>query len=462
MVPHSEPLIYRRGLFSIRTALLLGFGGLILLLVFSGLDALQVLSQMRSSNERVRREFLVRANKLDEIRSALYLSGTYVRDYLLEPNPKTAERHRASLSSTRQKIDSELLAYQDLLRPEQREPFDVLEKELGAYWASLDPVLGWNAAERQADGYTFLRDEVFPRRTNMLGIADKIGVVNQQELTAGDRALSDMFVQLRLRLLLVLAFTVGLGILQATVSIRQILHLERAANRHLEEMTAARTQLRDLSAKLVETQEEERKALSRELHDAVGQSLSGALFELRNFSATLPNDPPRLRSDVQSIQRLLESIVGMIRTMALLLRPSMLDDLGLVPALEWQARDFAKRTGIVTTVSAVEIPEDLSDEQKTGIFRIVQEALNNALKHAEAKSVRIALSCPKNSDILLSVADDGRGFTPREHQGLGLIGMQERVEKLRGKFRVESEPGKGTLISVALPVHQGAGVGVLQ
>lgn len=445
---------YGRGLFSIRTALLLGFGGLILLLVFSGVDALQVLSQMRSSNEKVRRDFLERADRLEEIRAGLYLSGTYIRDYLLEPDPAAADRHRASLRTTRTKIDAQLLAYQQLLRPEQKDPFAILRREFDDYWTSLDPVLSWSPAERHDRGYAFLRDEVFPRRTNMLSIAGKIAAVNEQELTAGDRALADMFTGLRFRLLIVLALTVGLGTLQAAISIRQILHLERAAAAHLEEMTEARAKLRELSAKLVETQESERKAISRELHDAVGQALSGVILELRNITALAPaaTGASDLRPHLQSATRQVEGVVGMIRTMALLLRPSMLDDLGLIPALEWQARDFSKRTGIFAEVEAGEIPEDLSDEQNTCIFRIVQEALNNALKHAEPQSARIRLHSA-GATISLSIEDDGRGFTPQEHRGLGLIGMQERVEKLGGEFKVDSRPGKGTLISVTLPIH---------
>jgi signal transduction histidine kinase len=442
-------------LFSTRTALLLGFGGLLLLLIISGLDAVQVLSQMRSSNERIRREFLERARKLEQIRLGLYLSGTYIRDYLLEPVPETAERHRAILETTRTQITSELLGYEQLLRPEQRKPFRVLQQELDAYWNSLDPVLGWDGQRRKALGYAFLRDEVFPRRMSMLSIADRIGAVNEQELTAGDRRLSEMFVGLRNRLMTVLAITVALGFLQAGASMKQILRLERATARHLEEVTLARGQLRDLSARLVAAQESERKTISRELHDAIGQSLSAVLFEFRNMSAVLPDQPPGLRRHAETIRKLVESSVGMVRNMALLLRPSMLDDLGLVPALEWQARDVSKRTGLIVNVAATELPEDLPDEHKTCIFRVVQEGLHNVSKHSDARTVRIAVA-HRHGDIVLSVEDDGKGLSPDQRNGLGLIGVHERVENLGGTFRVESSPGRGTLLSITLPLTKPA------
>jgi signal transduction histidine kinase len=442
--------IARPALFRTRNALLLGFGGLVLLLIISGLDAIQVLTQMRRSNEAIRREFVLRSKRLEKIRSALYLSGTYVRDYLLEPDPAAAERHRTSLNAIRAQIASELGSYQALLRPEQRGPFDVLKTELDSYWRSLDPVVAWDARKRRADGYAFLRDEVFPRRMNMLGIADRIGAVNEQELTAGEQRVNEMFVRFRNRLLAVFGVTVALGLLQAAATIRLILRLEHQTRQHLDEVTQARAELRELSAKLVKAQEEERKSISRELHDAVGQSLSAVLFELRNLTAVRPQDAA-VNDHAGRIRRLVETSIGMLRNIALLLRPSMLDDLGLIPALEWQAREVSRRNGILVNVGADELPDELSDEYKTCIYRVVQEALNNVSKHAGAQSVRITVRVT-GGEIALSVQDDGKGFEVGTQKGLGLIGIQERVMNMGGTFRVESQIGRGTLLVAILPM----------
>lgn len=438
-------------MFTTRNALLLGFGGLVLLLIVSGLDAIQVLTQMRASNENIRREFVLRSKRLEQIRGEVYLSGTYVRDYLLEPDTNVAERHRESLTNLREQIRSELKSYALLLRTEQRGPFQVLEKELAAYWRSVEPVLSWTAAQRRANGYAFLRDEVFPRRMSMLTIADRIASVNEQELTAGEARVNEMFRSFRNRLLAVLAVTVALGLLQAAATTRVILRLERQTREHLDQVSKARSDLRELSAKLVEAQELERKAISRELHDAVGQSLSAVLFELRNLSAILPAQPATLSELVETIRKLVEGAVGMVRNMALLLRPSMLDDLGLIPALEYQARNVSRRTGVVINIAADELPDDLSDEQKTCIYRVVQEALNNVSKHADAQTVRITVRV-SGKEIQLSVQDDGKGFAVGEKRGLGLIGIQERVANLGGGVQVESEPGRGSLLVVTLPI----------
>jgi signal transduction histidine kinase len=284
----------------------------------------------------------------------------------------------------------------------------------------------------------------------MLGLADHIGSVNASELSSGDKRLAQMFANFRNQLLLTLAITVAGGLILAGVSMGRILRLEQQTSQHLEAVSRARAELRDLSARLVEAQENERKAISRELHDAVGQSLSAALLELRNLAALLPGESAA-RTSAEGARRMIETSVGMIRNMALLLRPSMLDDLGLLPAVEWHAREVRKRSGLVVNVAASGATEDLPEEHKTCIYRLVQEALHNVVQHADAKTARVIIE-RQNASVRVSIQDDGRGFDPLRQKGLGLIGLQERVENLNGSAIVRSEQGRGTLLEVILPV----------
>jgi signal transduction histidine kinase len=143
--------------------------------------------------------------------------------------------------------------------------------------------------------------------------------------------------------------------------------------------------------------------------------------------------------------------VQVIRNMSLLLRPSMLDDLGLVPALEWQAREIFKRTGLRVQVTADENASELPDEHKTCIYRVVQEALHNCARHAQARNVTVEVH-RQPSQIVLTVEDDGHGFDAGRVRGLGLVGMEERVHHLGGALRVKSRPGAGTSIAVMLPL----------
>ena len=140
----------------------------------------------------------------------------------------------------------------------------------------------------------------------------------------------------------------------------------------------------------------------------------------------------------------------MVRNMALLLRPSMLDDLGLIPALKWQARECSKHTPMDVSVAADLDSDELPDEYKTCIYRVVQEALHNSARHSGAASVRIRVEQEPNR-LLLNIQDDGHGFDAEHTKGLGLLGMQERVTRLGGRFRVQSQRGHGTNLSIELP-----------
>ncbi len=470
----------RRGL-TTRVALLAGFGGLLALLALSGLQAALVVSQIQARNSAIRRAYLERSRSLEQIRANLYLSGTYVRDYLLEPDAAKADASRTSLAGTRRQIGADLASYGQRLQRDEQVPYQGLRQELDGYWRSLEPVLSWGPRQRREQGYSFLRDVVYPRRTGMLSLADRIAAVNDRQLDRGDQELARLFAGFRLRLSLTLAATLLLGALVAAASMRHILYLEAQTAGHLEELVQARREGQELAARLVETQENERKALSRELHDAVGQSLSAVLMELRNLGAILPPEGPErsagppaaagdgssgaepaeaprrreVRSHLATIRRLVEGAVEMVRNMALMLRPSMLDDLGLVPALQWQAREVSRRTGMLVHVSADELPEGLPDEYRTCIYRVVQEALANAGRHSQGRAVRITLQAA-GGGVRLAVQDDGRGFPAAQVRGLGLLGIQERVANLGGTLQVASEPGRGTILSVSLPLRRAA------
>jgi signal transduction histidine kinase len=436
-----------------RLALMVGFGGILAIMSLAGLDALRVLRDVRVDDDRIRRQFLSQNHVLNDIRSQVYLSGTYVRDYLLEPDSERAEKSRGSLEQLRQQMQSALDRYGREIAPAQVRHYSALRAELGEYWRILMPVLQWDSAERRRLGFVFLRDEVYPRRQNMLAIADRIATINEQQLSAGNDQVVSLLGSFQTRLAITLFAAVAFGLGMAAFSIGRILGLEKRALSRYQEAAEARSQLKDLSARLVQAQETERRALSRELHDEVGQSLSAVLVELRNLSTGLALRPEeQSQNQVEGIKNLIEGTIRVVRNMALLLRPSMLDDLGLVPALKWQAREVSKRTSMEVSVAA-DLSDDLPDDFKTCIYRVVQEALHNCASHARAKTVRIRVQ-QEPGRLHLSVQDDGQGFDSRQIKGLGLLGIQERVAQLGGKCVVHSEPGNGTILSVELPTDR--------
>ncbi len=202
--------------------------------------------------------------------------------------------------------------------------------------------------------------------------------------------------------------------------------------------------------RLIEAEERERRAISRELHDEVGQSLSALLMDVENLTE-MSSEEGAFRQGLQKIKTLAENCVNEVRNMALLLRPSMLDDLGLVAALDWQAREVSKRTGMLVDTVDENVSEDLPEEYKTCVYRIVQEALNNCSKHAYAKNVRVVVRQEPNH-LRVSIEDDGKGFDAGRVRGLGLVGMNERVSQLGGLLKVESDPARGTRLRVDLPL----------
>lgn len=439
-----------------RLVLTIGFGGLLLLLAFAGFDNIRRLRQIQGSNDGIRENFLARTRLLEQIRSDLYLSGTYIRDYLLEPQSSNAETHRVNLLQTHISMEAALGRYQTLLNAEQSVPFRTLMQALRDYWGVLQPVFGWDAAARRNHGYAFLRDEVFPRRMAVLGIADQIAGINRAQLDGGKREVIAMFSQFRRRSMLTIGLTIAVGLLLAIFSVRKIVRLEVEAARRHQETAHARAELKQLSARLVEAQENDRRAISRELHDEIGQALTGVRVELANLSGQIRmHDLAGAEAKVKEIKDLVEDSVGVVRNMALLLRPSMLDDLGLVPALRWQAREVSKRTGLKVKVTAEDVSEELPEEHKTCIYRIVQESLHNCAKHACASTVRVVVR-QEPARILLSIQDDGKGFHVEQDRGLGLLGMQERASHLGGAFSIETRPGQGTAISVLLPTGAAA------
>jgi signal transduction histidine kinase len=436
-----------------RLVLVLGFGGLLLLTAYAGVKGLQLLQHIQATNDSIRDDFLLRTRVLERIRADLYVSGTYVRDYLLEPESGKAEGHRDSLLETRKDMDAALGEYRGLLSAQESRPFQVLTQELAEYWRVLEPAFQWTTGDRRRGGYVFLRDEVFPRRMSMLGIADQIGTINESQLNDGKQKVAQTFLQFRRSLMITIGLTISLGLLLASFSIRKVLGLESRTSQHYEEVLKTRAELKQLSARLVEAQEEERRAISRELHDEVGQALSGVLVEMANLSTSIRSKDPYATEKADEIKRLVENSIGVVRNMALLLRPSMLDDLGLVPALQWQAREVSKRSGVWVTVEAERVSEDLPEGHKTCIYRIVQEALHNIVQHSEASHAKTVVR-QDQEHLFLSIQDDGKGFNPTQEMGMGLLGIQERVGHLGGNLVIDSLPGHGTALRVELPLTE--------
>jgi two-component system, NarL family, sensor histidine kinase DegS len=230
-----------------------------------------------------------------------------------------------------------------------------------------------------------------------------------------------------------------------------------------------RERLRALSARLVEAQENERRNLARELHDEIGQILSGLIMQLGIARSRMPKSAKSVQSILDGAEELIQEILGRMREIIAGLRPQVLDDLGLVPALQRLANEFQEGTGVQVEIKVDPIPERLPEPMELALFRTVQEGLTNVRKHAQAHTVSIRLAI-EDGRVTLSIRDDGRGFEsqpvwprpdgetileggrPISEGHFGLIGIQERVAQLGGRLQVISAPGQGTTLQVELPL----------
>ena len=221
-------------------------------------------------------------------------------------------------------------------------------------------------------------------------------------------------------------------------------------SRHMQE------QLRLLSRQLLSAQEEERKMISRELHDQIAQTLTGINVRLASLKTEDTLNNKGLQEKISSTQRLVEKSVDIVHRFARELRPAVLDDLGLIPALHSFMKSFATRTGVRPSLTAFAAVEQLDTPKRTVLYRVAQEALTNVGRHAQASRVDVSIQ-KLRGDVRMEIKDNGKSFdvqgalSVNGNKRLGLLGMRERVEMVGGTFCVESAPGQGTTIRVEIP-----------
>jgi len=228
--------------------------------------------------------------------------------------------------------------------------------------------------------------------------------------------------------------------------------LERRVAERTNELSRANLALRGLSQRLVDVQEAERRFVARELHDEIGQMVTGLKLLLETG---LQPARPEERQSLEEAIRLINDLMDRVRRLSVNLRPQMLDDLGLLTALEWHFKRYFKQTGIRVQFKHTPLPERLNSQLETAVFRIVQEALTNVARHAGVKEATVRLW--KNEErVGVQVEDHGAGFDPGpaapRAPSTGVSGMKERTELLGGDFTLDSTPGQGTCITVELPL----------
>jgi PAS domain S-box-containing protein len=221
-----------------------------------------------------------------------------------------------------------------------------------------------------------------------------------------------------------------------------------------QEIREANKRLRQLTTHLQTIREEERKRIGREIHDELGQQLTAIKMDVAWLNKKFHGSDEKADHRLKDLLVMLDETVKSVRRISSQLRPSLLDDLGLTAAMEWQLGEFEKRAGIKTSFSAPHDEIPIPEASKTALFRIFQESLTNVVRHAAAKKVSVELK-EVNKKLVMSIADNGKGFDPlkvTEKKTLGILGMKERSEMVGGTYEINSKPGEGTSVIVSVPV----------
>ena len=425
-----------------------GYIAVIAVLVLSAFQAWRIQNSLSAQTLIIYRHYADQDKALRVLRLNLWQASNYVRDFLIVSTPAQAALLHHQLDGLKAEDDR---ALQSLDRDAGRgDAIPKLRRSLGEFWTVANAVPNSMLNVSDQAKFQFLQREIVPRRGELYNAMLDLAAADQQKLEEGERGFADARRRGGLQLTTMLALGVLLSVVVARASLRHAESLESRAERHYHE-------LQKLSARLLHVEEEGRRKLSRELHDEIGQSL--ALLQIEISHALATPQPPGARRPLERAHQLAEQTVQTIRNIALLLRPTLLDDLGLVPALQFQLEEFLRRNPIACDFVEDGVADQLPDPARTCVYRVIQEALHNCEKHSAATKVRFLVRQLPDA-LLAEVEDNGRGFScdpqgmPARNTGLGLLGIRERAAIAGGTLEIDSAPGRGTRITLRIPLTE--------
>ena len=435
--------------------LVLAFGVLIALMIGSNIVTMQRAGRLHAEISDVNEVYSRNARALEVVRSGIHVTSLLMRDYVLDPRSERAEGYRTEIRETRVEVDRQVDELFNSMPEREAPKLHEMREELAAYWETLEPIFMWTPQEKQAYSFGFLRARVIPRRESVIRLTEDVERFNNAALEAQRTTITQREAEFTSFLRWLMLLTVFCGSSVAFASTYRVSQLERRSVEEHLRTQRAEAQMRQLSHQLVQAQEEERRSISRELHDEIGQMLTGLRMEFRGLSRLHGATAEEFQERINQGKVLLDQALQAVRDIAMGLRPSMLDDLGLEAALRWQARDFCRRHDIPVNVDVRTRLEDLPDQHKTNFYRIIQEALTNCAKHSKAKSISVLIE-QADDEISVDISDDGVGLRGdvQQGRGLGLIGIQERAREMGGRMEVAPRNDGGTRVRVTVPLSR--------
>lgn len=382
---------------------------------------------------------------LASIRANVYLNAILTRDYLLDSDSSHAPKYIDQFNAIQANTEESFRILESLgLDDKQQTALRQLHTELTAYWDPTEVVLDWSPEEKRTQRALMLRQRV-RRREEIFALAKQVEELVSTNFTKERERITTLDQEFRVSVGWTTALALIFGLAIAGGTLARMLALERQSD-------LAESELRLLSGQIRTTQEQERKYLSRELHDQVGQMLTGLRMELAAVARIQGDSESEVSTRISRAKGTVEQTLRIVRNIAMLLRPSMLDDLGLTPALKWLLKEVSRSSGFETRADIDLAVDKLPESHRTCVYRVVQEALTNAARHSNARNVQVSL---KSTDgwVIGAVVDDGCGFEKggQKSRGLGLLGMGERVKEIGGSLRIASSSRGGTRVEFKLP-----------
>jgi signal transduction histidine kinase len=425
-----------------------GLGFMLLIMGLSGVASIQETRRIHQQILSVEDSYRHIENLVEGIRADTSGADILRRDRLLDSS-SAAEQYARQLGGLRSKTGVDLERLRGLRPQQESRVFERLETALRDYWDAASAEFQQNPVKNKTAS---VRDQFASQSKKIFAVTEELGKLNEENFEARRRELSHAVENLQNDIWETMLTALCLGAIIAGASIFRISSLEKESAEYQTATKQAEKRLRLLSQQLVSSQEQERKALSRELHDEIGQLLTALRMELGNLERSRGASGGDADIHLDQAKKLAETTLKTTRDIAMGLRPAMLDLLGLGPALEWQTREYSRRYKTPIQLDVAGDLRDLPDPHRTYLYRIVQEGLTNCARHAQAKNIRVSLK-DANGQLAVTVEDDGVGFDQHGGvaYGLGLLGITERVRELCGKIAIQSEPGKGTRLEVMLP-----------
>jgi signal transduction histidine kinase len=439
---------------SVRTALAFGFCVTLGLWLYTGYAFTRRIDLVQREASAVAARYTRAQELLSTVRAQVLLSSVRVRDALLNPEPRTIAENREQVDASYRVVMMALTDYEPVIQTGSSERIDRLREEVDQFHRTSLAVLADAAGRSPAAIREILNRNIVPRREAALAISDEIQTLNRRAFIAqqADLAAIHRTAEAESRQQLGMALIVGLGTLLITSLYAG--RLEARVREQLERHARMSRELQETAAKVITAQEEERRTIARELHDEVGQVLTAIRVELDVAQRAIAGGHATARTLTEA-QTITDGALKTVRNLAQLLHPAALDDLGLPAAIDTSLRGLQRRHRIRAELHQVDLPERLPREVELAAYRIVQEAINNVAKHAQASRCDVRLT-QLDDRLLVEVEDDGIGFVedhdrPIVARGLGLVSVRERANRLGGTFNILSTPGEGTRLIVSLP-----------